>query len=465
MEFIANSSMKESKNLLFGTDGIRGTINLYPMLPEICLKVGMALCFLLKERLSHKPKILIGKDTRISGYAIESALTAGITSMGGDVYLVGPIPTPAVAFLVKSMRVDAGVVISASHNPFYDNGIKIFSNDGFKLSEEIERNIEILINKSNFPENRPSAHFLGKAYRIEDAQGRYIEFVKSTLPKDSNLEGLRVVIDPANGAAYKITPTLFHELGAEVITINDKPDGLNINKECGALYPQSLAKKVVEFGAHLGIAHDGDADRTIFVDEKGQIIDGDFIITVWAEELKEHKRLKKNTVVTTIMTNMGVENYLKNRGIKIIRTKVGDRYVVEEMLKGGYTLGGEQSGHIVCLDYTNTGDGPITAVQIAYIIKRKEKNLSELIKNITRYPQVLRNIKIPDSFPKDKINHIVESIEEIAKKFEKQTKGRIVIRPSGTEPKIRIMVEEEDSEKVLKISEELENITKKLIAM
>lgn len=355
---------------IFGIDGIRGTINNYPMTPEVCLRAGMALCFLLKKRLPHKPKILIGKDTRISGYVIESALTSGITSMGGDVYLVGPIPTPAVAFLVKSMRVDAGIVISASHNPFSDNGIKIFSNNGFKLTEELENDIEKLINDKNFPSVRPPAKELGKAYRIEDAQGRYIEFIKSTLPKDSNLEGLKVAIDPANGAAYKITPTLFHELGAEVITINDKPDGLNINKECGALYPESLIKIVRETQAHFGVAHDGDADRTILVDEKGNIIDGDFILTILAEELKKERKLKKNTVVATIMTNMGVENYLKNAGIKMIRTKVGDKYVVEEMLKGGYNLGGEQSGHIICMDYTNTGDGPITAVQIAYIIKK-----------------------------------------------------------------------------------------------
>ncbi len=447
----------------FGTDGIRGKINNFPMIPEVCLKAGMALCHLLKSRVSHKPKILIGKDTRISGYLIESALTSGITSMGGDVYLVGPIPTPAVAFLTKSMRMDAGIVISASHNPYDDNGVKIFSNDGYKLSEELEREIEKLLNIPNFPTTRPQAYQLGKAYRVEDAQGRYIEFVKSTLPKDFNLEGLRVVIDPANGAAYKITPILFKELGAEVITINDKPDGLNINKECGALYPEALQKKVLEEKAHLGIAHDGDADRTIIVDEKGSIVDGDFILSVWAKELKKEGKLRNDTVVATIMTNMGVEKYLKNLGIKLIRTKVGDKYVVEEMLKGGYNIGGEQSGHIVCMDYTNTGDGPITAVQIANIIKKNQTTLSELIKEIPRYPQVLKNIKIPEGVSKQKIEDALKKLNDKALSIQQNMNGRIIIRPSGTEPKIRIMVEEEDFQKLNEIAEELEKFANEIL--
>lgn len=443
---------------LFGTDGIRGTINHHPMTPELCMKVGMSLCFLLKQRLPHKPKILIGKDTRISGYIIEAALTAGITSMGGDVYLAGPVPTPAVAFLVKSMRQDAGIVISASHNPFPDNGIKIFSNDGLKLSEEIEESIEELLNDTEFPEERPRAEALGKAYRIEDAAGRYIEFVKSTLPKNFTFEGLKVVIDPANGAAYKITPTLFKELGAEVITINDRPDGLNINKECGALYPEGLIKKLKETQAHLGIAHDGDADRTILIDERGNTVDGDLILAVWAMELKKERKLKKNTVVATVMTNSGVENYLQKQGIKLIRTQVGDKYVVEEMLKGGYNLGGEQSGHIVCLDYTWTGDGAITAVQMAYIMMKNGKPLSELTKEITKYPQLLKNIKIPEGISKNDAIKRLDDLNPEISKLQKQIKGRILIRPSGTEPKIRIMVEEEDFERADKILNELESV-------
>lgn len=443
----------------FGTDGVRGTINQYPMIPELCIKLGMALCSILKEKITHKPKILIGKDTRISGYVIESALTSGICSMGGDVFLVGPIPTPAVAFLVKSMRQDAGVVISASHNPFADNGIKIFSNNGFKLTEDIEDAIEKLIKNPDFPSERPEAQSLGKAYRIDDATGRYIEFVKSTLPKNFTLEGLKVVIDPANGAAYKITPTLFKELGAEVITINDKPDGLNINKNCGALYPQTLIEKIKETNAHFGIAHDGDADRTILIDEKGNIVDGDLILTVWAEELKKEKKLNKNTVVATVMTNMGIEKYLKSRGIKLVRTQVGDKYVVEEMLKGGYSLGGEQSGHIVCINYTNTGDGAITAVQMAYIIKKNEKLLSELTKDIPRYPQILENIKISDALRGKDISIKIEKIKKEAKKIEKQIKGRILIRASGTEPKIRIMVEDESETRASKIIQQLKEIS------
>lgn len=445
---------------LFGTDGIRGTINIYPMIPELCMKVGMALCFILKERLPHKPKVLIGKDTRISGYVIESALTAGITSMGGDVYLAGPIPTPAIAFLVKSMRQDAGVVISASHNPFYDNGIKIFSHDGFKFSEELENNIERLLQDSEFPMNRPLAQDLGKAFRVDDAVGRYIEFVKSTLPKNFSFEGLKVVIDPANGAAYKITPILFRELGAQVITINDKPDGLNINKGCGALYPEGLIKKVRETASQLGIAHDGDADRTILVDEKGNLVDGDLILTVWADELKKEGKLKKNTIVGTVMTNLGIENYLKEKGIKMIRTNIGDKYVVDEMLKCGYNLGGEQSGHIICLDYSCTGDGAITSVQMAYIMMKNNKALSELIQNIHKYPQALKNIKIPETFSKYEVLKRLEALSSEIGKLQKQIKGRILIRPSGTEPKIRIMVEDEDNEKVQNMINKIEELIK-----
>lgn len=445
---------------LFGTDGIRGTINIYPMIPELCMKVGMALCFILKERLPHKPKVLIGKDTRISGYVIESALTAGITSMGGDVYLAGPIPTPAIAFLVKSMRQDAGVVISASHNPFYDNGIKIFSHDGFKFSEELENNIERLLQDSEFPMNRPLAQDLGKAFRVDDAVGRYIEFVKSTLPKNFSFEGLKVVIDPANGAAYKITPILFRELGAQVITINDKPDGLNINKGCGALYPEGLIKKVRETASQLGIAHDGDADRTILVDEKGNLVDGDLILTVWADELKKEGKLKKNTIVGTVMTNLGIENYLKEKGIKMIRTNIGDKYVVDEMLKCGYNLGGEQSGHIICLDYSCTGDGAITSVQMAYIMMKNNKALSELIQNIYKYPQALKNIKIPETFSKYEVLKRLEALSSEIGKLQKQIKGRILIRPSGTEPKIRIMVEDEDNEKVQNMINKIEELIK-----
>ncbi|HHW20301.1 MAG TPA: phosphoglucosamine mutase [Thermodesulfovibrio thiophilus] len=445
---------------LFGTDGIRGTINIYPMVPELCMEVGMALCFILKERLPHKPKVLIGKDTRISGYVIESALTAGITSMGGDVYLAGPIPTPAIAFLVKSMRQDAGVVISASHNPFYDNGIKIFSHDGFKFSEELENNIERLLQDSEFPMNRPLAQDLGKAFRVDDAVGRYIEFVKSTLPKNFSFEGLKVVIDPANGAAYKITPILFRELGAQVITINDKPDGLNINKGCGALYPEGLIKKVRETGSQLGIAHDGDADRTILVDEKGSLVDGDLILTVWADELKKEEKLKKNTVVGTVMTNLGIENYLKEKGIKMIRTNIGDKYVVDEMLKCGYNLGGEQSGHIICLDYSCTGDGAITSVHMAYIMMKNNKALSELIQDIHRYPQALKNIKIPETFSKYEVLKRLEALSSEIGKLQKQIKGRILIRPSGTEPKIRIMVEDEDNEKVQNLINKIEELIK-----
>ncbi len=363
---------------LFGTDGIRGRVNHQPMSPETVLRVGIA-----AGRVLRRPKgrnmVIIGKDTRRSGYMIESALTSGLCSMGMDVTLVGPVPTPGIAYLTRALRLDAGIVISASHNPFEDNGIKIFSPEGFKLPDDVEARIEALVlDDEALMGGRPTGDAIGRAYRLEDATGRYIEYVKSTVPKGMTLEGLRVVVDCANGAAYKVTPWVLRELGAEVISINDKPDGVNINAGCGSQHLEGLARAVKLHKAHVGVAHDGDADRTLFVDERGRAVDGDRILGMWAVEMKAQGRLKGDTVVATVMSNLGLERYLEQNGIRLIRTRVGDRYVTERMISGGYNLGGEQSGHIVFFDYNTTGDGPITALHVLHLMKMRGRPLSEL---------------------------------------------------------------------------------------
>jgi len=429
---------------LFGTDGIRGRVNRAPMTPEIVLKVGMAAAKVLRKE-EGRNLVLIGKDTRISGYMIESALTSGICSMGMNVILVGPIPTPGIAFLTRTMRLDAGVVISASHNPFEDNGIKFFSFDGFKLPDDVEKEIESLVKDDAFLAKRPTGASIGKTYRLEDATGRYIEFIKSTIPKGVNLEGLKVVVDCANGAAYKITPEVLTELGAQVITINNNPDGTNINDGCGSTDLSHLKEEVLRNTAHIGVAHDGDADRTLFVDETGREVDGDKVMAVWAVELKKEGRLKNDAVVATVMSNLGIEHYLERKGIKLIRTKVGDRFVVEEILRGGYNLGGEQSGHIIFFDYNTTGDGPVTALQMLYLMKKTGMPLSEMVSDIFLYPQILENVKVKK---KDVIKRpgVVKKVKEAEKILD--GKGRVLVRPSGTEQKIRVMVEGSDRETI-----------------
>lgn len=449
---------------LFGTDGIRGKVNRSPMTPENVLRVGMAVAHILKNRMINdhgRHMILIGKDTRLSGYMIESALTSGICSMGMDVTLVGPIPTPGIAFLTRTLRLDAGIVISASHNPFGDNGIKIFSSDGFKLSGGLEKEIERLVADEKFPAKKPADDKIGKAYRLDDATGRYIEYIKSTIPKGIDLEGLKVVVDTANGAAYKVTPWLLRELGAEVISINDKPTGTNINDNCGSLHLECLAKVVKEHNAHIGIAHDGDADRALFVDEKGNVVDGDMILGIWASELKREDKLSGSGVVATVMTNLGLEKYLAGQGVKLVRTKVGDRYVVEEMKKGGYNLGGEQSGHIIFFDYNTTGDGPITALQVLYLMRKKNRLVSELTADIELYPQVLLNVVTSGKKDLKEVPEITKSIDKAINKL--GDRGRILVRPSGTEPKIRVMVEAEDGEMAKAIAEDVANIIQKAI--
>ena len=441
---------------LFGTDGIRGRVNTYPMTPENALRIGMAAAIVLGKEHHGRNTILIGKDTRLSGYMIESALTSGICSMGMNVTLVGPLPTPGIAFLTRTMRIDAGVVISASHNPFYDNGIKFFSYNGFKLPDDIEKKIEELVKDDSFERYRAKGEEVGKAYRLDDATGRYIEYIKSTLKKGVTFEGMKVVVDCANGAAYKTTPWLLRELGAEVISINDSPDGININDRCGALHMEGIRKAVILHKADVGIAHDGDADRTLLCDEKGRIIDGDQIMGMCAVDMDTRGELKKNTVVATVMSNLGLEKYFEKNGIKLLRTKVGDRYVAEKMLADDYNFGGEQSGHIIFLDYNTTGDGQITAMQVLNLMRNKNTSLSKLASPIKLFPQVLMNVEVEKKQDIRTVPAIMDALKAAEQRLD--GRGRILVRPSGTEPKIRVMLEGDDIKLINRIGRNIAKI-------
>lgn len=423
----------------FGTDGIRGKANVSPMTPEIALKVGMAAGSVYTSG-SHRHRVVIGKDTRLSGYMIESALVAGFTSVGIDVFLLGPMPTPAVAMLTRSMRADLGVMISASHNEFEDNGIKLFGPDGFKLSDEKELEIENNIDVDVFS-LAVEASNIGRAKRIDDAQARYIEFIKGTLKRNLSFEGLKIVIDCANGASYKVAPLTLWELGAEVVSIGVSPDGFNINKDCGSTSLNNLIAKVLEEKADIGIALDGDADRIIVIDEKGSIVDGDKLMGLIAVEWSKQGKLKNNGIVSTLMSNLGFENYLKKQKIDLHRTKVGDRYVVECMRENNFNIGGEQSGHIVMMDYSSTGDGLLAAVQILSVLVESNEQISSLCNKFDNIPQVIKNFRYIDSKNIDPkfIESLTKTSEEKLGKF-----GRIVIRPSGTETLIRVMGEAED---------------------
>jgi phosphoglucosamine mutase len=441
---------------LFGTDGIRGRINKHPMKPENVLRIGMAAATVLRKELHGRNMVLIGKDTRLSGYMIESALTSGICSMGMNVTLVGPLPTPGIAFLTRTLRIDAGIVISASHNPFQDNGIKFFSHEGFKLPDSVEKRIEELVADDSLERFRPPGEEVGKAFRLDDATGRYIEYIKSTLRKGTTLEGMKVVVDCANGATYKTTPWLLRELGADVVSINDKPNGMNINLECGSVNMAGLQQAVLDHKAHVGVAHDGDGDRTLLCDEKGRIIDGDRIMGMCAVEMECAGRLKGKTLVATVMSNLGLERFLEKQGIRLLRTKVGDRYVVEKMLDGGFNIGGEQSGHIVFLDFNTTGDGPITAVQILSLMKSNDAALSKLASRIKLFPQVLMNIAVEkrqDIRSVPEIEHAVTAAEERL-----GGRGRVLVRASGTEPKIRVMLEGEDEKLITKLGRDISKV-------
>lgn len=435
---------------LFGTDGIRGVANQYPITPDMIMQIGQATAYILKKE-GHRSRIVIGKDTRLSGYMIENALVSGICSMGSDVILVGPLPTPGIAFLTTNMDADAGIVISASHNPYQDNGIKIFSKKGYKFTDEEERNIENLIFSKKLPTLLTDAENLGRAFREEDASGRYIVFLKHSFPRDLDMEGIKIVLDCANGATYKVAPTLFSEMRAGVIALNVDPDGQNINLDCGALYPESLAKAVVENKADIGLAFDGDGDRLIAVDEKGNIVSGDKIIAICANKLKEEGILKNNIVVTTVMSNLGLSVAFKDMDVKHITTKVGDRYVLEEMLKNGSIIGGEDSGHVIFKEHHTTGDGILTALQLLSVMKKENKTLSKLAEIMKKFPQVLINIKVKSKAPLEEIPELKNIISKVEKELGEQ--GRVLVRYSGTQPICRVMLEgptESETEKLAK---------------
>jgi phosphoglucosamine mutase len=432
---------------LFGTDGIRGLANETPMTPELALQLGRAVTFVAGRGRAHAPRILIGKDTRLSGYMIETAIASGICSMGGRVMLCGPIPTPAVAHLTVSMRADAGIVISASHNPYADNGIKIFGGDGFKLPDAAEAEVEALMGDDALLGERKTGRSIGRAQKLEDARGRYVVFAKTTFPGDLSLEGVRVVIDAAHGAAYRVAPLVFEELGAKVTAIGVKPNGVNINRDCGALHPAAVQAEVVRRGARIGIALDGDADRVLVVDEKGQIVDGDAVMAMCASRMIRDGELKKATVVATVMSNLGLERSLHALGAKLVRTPVGDRYVVEAMRKGGYNLGGEQSGHLIFLDHASTGDGIVGALQVLALMMRTSRPLSELARAaMERVPQVLENVSLPARRPLEEMRKLSVRSEQVRKALGDD--GRLLVRWSGTEPKLRIMIEGPDEARI-----------------
>ena len=454
------SKERKAERKLFGTDGIRGTANSFPMTVDVALRLGQA-AGLYFRRGAHRHSVVLGKDTRLSGYMIESALVSGFLSAGMDVILVGPLPTPAIAMLTRSLRADLGVMISASHNPFGDNGIKLFGPDGFKLSDEVEAEIESLMGQDLTAQMAPPEE-VGRASRLNDAAGRYIEAAKASFPRGSRLEGLRIVLDCANGAAYRVAPTALWELGAEVIKIGCEPNGVNINAKCGSTCPEPLREAVIAQKAHLGIALDGDADRLIIVDEKGQIVDGDQILGLIVLFLHKNERLGSNDAVATVMSNLGLEKKLAEHGITLHRTAVGDRYVVERMRERGIKLGGEQSGHMILSDFATTGDGLIAALQVLAVLVEEGRPASEILRVFEPYPQLLRNVRYQGGDPLQ-----TESLAEARRSAEARlgNKGRLVLRKSGTEPLIRVMAEAEDPALVEEIVSSICEAVQKAVAL
>ena len=439
---------------LFGTDGIRGVANVHPMTPELALALGRAVTFVAGRGKRHAPRVLVGKDTRLSGYMLETAIAAGVTSAGGRVLLCGPVPTPAVAHLTVSMRADAGIVISASHNPYDDNGIKIFGDDGFKLPDAVEEEIEALVRDTSLLGERRTGPDIGRAAKLEDSRGRYVAFVKNTFPRDLTLDGLKVVVDAAHGAAYVVAPLVFTELGARVHAIGVRPNGTNINREAGALHPEHAQGEVVRRGAQIGVALDGDADRVIVIDEKGQVVDGDAVMAMCATRMKRDGELRRATVVATVMSNLGLERALDAQGIALVRTPVGDRYVVEEMRRGGFNLGGEQSGHLIFLEHTSTGDGLIAALQVLALVIRTGKPLSELAQQaMERVPQVVESVTLPARRPLEEMAALQALVAEVKTRLGRD--GRVLVRWSGTEPKLRVMVEGPDEGRIATIAQDL----------
>ena len=434
---------------IFGTDGVRGTANIEPVTAETALRLGRAAGHVFKNIASEsrgrgRHKIVIGKDTRLSGYMLENALSSGILSMGVDVLFIGPLPTPGVAYVTRSLRADAGIVITASHNPYDDNGIKFFRPDGYKLDDNIEGQIEQLVFGGDIENIRPTAEAIGKAVRIDDALGRYIEYAKSSFPKGMTLEGMRIVVDCAHGAAYKSTPCVLRELGAEIFDYGIQPDGMNINKDCGSMHPQQMCQKVWEHRAHLGISHDGDADRVLFCDETGHLIDGDDVMAICGLEMLAEGTLQDKTLVATVMSNAGLDAVVQAAGGRVVHTAVGDKNVIDEMLRCGFNLGGEQSGHMIFRDYSTTGDGLVTALQILRIMKAKDQPLSKLSKCWLRFPQLVTNVRVREKTPFEQLDGVMQLISKAEAEL-KPAGGRVLLRYSGTEPKARLLIEGRDS--------------------
>ena len=454
---------EKTRTKIFGTDGIRGTANQFPMTPDIVMRVGQAMGYLLKSspHFGHgtNRKVVIGKDTRLSGYMVEQALTSGLNSMGVNVQLVGPLPTPGIGFLTRNMRADAGVVISASHNAYLDNGIKIFGPDGFKIPDSIEREIERLVFEVDLNSLLPPSPTIGRSKRIDDAGGRYVVYAKNTFPLEYTLDGLRIVLDCAHGAAYKVAPAVFQELGAEVVLLGNAPNGTNINDEFGALYPDKVAEMVRTYRADVGISLDGDADRVVMVDEKGQIVNGDHILAICAIALKAKNKLPHNSIVATQMSNYGLDQLMRESGIEVVRTDVGDKYVVEKMRSGGFILGGEQSGHIIFLEHSTTGDGCVAALNVLAVMKSLGKTLSELNAVMKNVPQVLINAKVRKREKLENVKGFKELEAEIQGKL--KNIGRLFVRYSGTEPVVRILVEGPDRVQIAAMAEQVASFLEK----
>jgi len=437
---------------IFGTDGVRGVANVEPVTAETSLKLGRAAAHVFTQLNPRKnpegtrPKIVLGKDTRLSGYMLENALVAGITSLGVDVLIIGPLPTPGVAYITRSLRADAGIILSASHNSYEDNGIKFFRHDGYKLDDQVEEQIERLVFAGEIDSIRPTAGNIGRAARIDDALGRYVEFAKASFPRGMSLEEMRIAVDVANGAAYKSTPYILRELGAEVTVAHNEPNGTNINAHCGSIYPEEIQRLVRETGADVGITHDGDADRVLLCDENGEMVDGDEILAMASVDLLRADRLEQSTVVATVMSNFGLDETVAAHGGKVVRTKVGDRYVIEEMVQRKLNLGGEQSGHIIFRDFTTTGDGIISALQILRIMHKTGQPLSKLKRCLKKYPQAQRNLVVKEKPPLAELPAVMKLISETEKEL--SGKGRVLLRYSGTEPKIRLLIEGQEFDKI-----------------
>lgn len=452
---------------LFGTDGVRGTANIEPVTAETALKLGRAAAHIFTQmsvlagRSSGRTTIVIGKDTRLSGYMLENALAAGVMSLGADVLLIGPLPTPGVAYITRSLRADAGIVLSASHNPYEDNGIKFFRPDGYKLDDEIEKRIEHLVFSGEIESIRPTAGKIGRATRIDDALGRYVEYAKQSFPRGRTLEDMRIAVDVANGAAYKSTPCILRELGAETIIAHNTPNGRNINRDCGSTHPEEIQRIVRETKAQVGISHDGDADRVILCDENGDLVDGDEIMAIAALDFIRRGRLAQNTLVATVMSNFGLDETLKKHEGRVLRTKVGDRYVIEAMMKQDLNVGGEQSGHMIFRDFSTTGDGIVSALQILRIMVETGKPLSELKRCLSKYPQAQRNLKVKEKPPIEDMPHVSRLVAAAEKEL--AGAGRVLLRYSGTEPKIRLLIEGRDGERINAQADEIAGVIQDLI--